>query len=340
MLLIISAAAVYSQTREETKIFVRPVTGGTEEESVYFHDNFIMEIEAARYMIVDSEGEADFAFRLDCIKGLDEFGEWKALEITVLELREGREVITLSCYYDALSEMADWNLYLVYQAMANVPLTKQYASIGQKVRESVYIDTSPQVLAVQAWEDQRWRNKWIYVTAYADMGFGFGYNEKNTDKTGPYIPNVFGGGITGEFHFLNWMSVEAGVELEASIAQSDLVPVIGFPVLIKFPLKPSLHFMISPYVGAQYNISDNEYLGLFNVLIGVQAAVKAWSRGGFFIDIRYNIDFADDMDFYRYPFKIDGRGFALGKDTVELGFGYKFGWRDRTYPPQPPAKEK
>ncbi|GHV78920.1 hypothetical protein AGMMS49944_07110 [Spirochaetia bacterium] len=312
LLLIISAAAVYSQTREETKIFVRPVTGGTEEESVYFHDNFIMEIEAARYMIVDSEGEADFAFRLDCVKGLDEFGEWKALEITVLELREGREVITLSCYYDELREMYDWNLYLVYQAMANVPLTKQYASIGQKVRESVYIDTSPQVLAVQAWEDQRWRNKWIYVTGYGSMGFGYG----------------FGGGITGEFQFLNWMSVEAGVEIKYNIADPKLL--INVPVLVKFPLKPSRHYMISPYLGAQYTLSPHEYSALPSFPLGVQAAVKAWSRGGFFIDIRYTLDVLNGAR--------EGMGYY--KDSIELELGYKFGWRDRASPPPPSAKEK
>jgi hypothetical protein len=314
LLLLISAAAVYSQTREDTKIFVRPVSGGTKEESDYFHDNFIMEIEAARYMIVDSEGEADFAFRLDCVKGTDEFGDWKALEITVLELREGREVITLSCYYDELREMYDWNLYLVYQAMANVPLTKQYVSIGQKVRESVYIDTSPQVLAMQAWEDQRWQSKWIYVTGYGSIGFYYG----------------FGGGITGEFQFLNWMSAEAGVEIKYNTAHTDPYLLINVPVLVKFPLKPSRHYMISPYLGAQYSLFVNGPSAPFSFPLGVQAAVKAWSRGGFFIDIRYNLNILNsaggEIDYY--------------KDSIELEFGYKFGWRDRTSPPQPPAIEK
>ena len=178
LLLFISAAAVYSQTREDTGIFVRPVSGGTEEENVYFHDNFIMEIEAARYMIVDSDGEADFSFLLHCVKGEDASGAWKALEITVLEVHGRREIITLSCYYDKLSEMADWNLYPVYHAMANVPLTKQYGTTGQRETMTVYVDNTDALLKWQRWEDRRWRNKWIYVTGYAGTGLGYGYNKK------------------------------------------------------------------------------------------------------------------------------------------------------------------
>jgi hypothetical protein len=130
------------------------------------------------------------------------------------------------------------------------------------------------------------------------------------------------------------MSVEVGLEFRGSRVKGDFFPGIDIPVLLKFPLKPLVHFMISPYAGVQFNINiyKNSSIVPVDFLAGAQFAVKAGSRGGFFLNVQYNIDLGTPpSELYYY------------KNSIELAIGYKLGWRDRIAAPQeslPAADEK
>ncbi|GHT68241.1 hypothetical protein FACS1894110_15330 [Spirochaetia bacterium] len=345
ILLLLVSTILYSQNREGISFFVRPVSGGTAEEHEFFHNNFEMEIRGARYKVVDTEDEADFVFSLVCKKGIsaDEIqNTWNTLEMTIIDLRDGREIVTYGQEYDDITEMYDWILFMIYQGIANLPILEKNDGGPVEIRREIYIDNS----ARQAWEDQRWRNKWIYLTGYGSTGFDYGFSKTHDGEDLAntwYIPNVFGGGITGEFQFLNWMSVEAGAEIKSSKVDDDPYIVIDFPLTLKFPLKPARHFMISPYLGAQYNmvfdenfkmVEKSNYIAPINFLVGAQFAVKAWSRGGFFLDIRYNMSFLNEIESLNEVEVFNKSMPYYYKNSIEIGFGYKFGWRDRTRSPQ------
>ncbi|GHV56447.1 hypothetical protein AGMMS49579_21030 [Spirochaetia bacterium] len=353
ILLLLVSTILYSQNREGISFFVRPVSGGTAKEHEFFHNNFEMEIRGARYKVVDTEDEADFAFSLVCKKGIPANKIRNTLEMTIIDLRDGHEIVTYGQGYNDITEMYDWILFMIYQGMANLPIVEKNDRGLVEIRREIYVIdnsegllNSEELLAQQAWEDQRWRNKWIYLTGYGSTGFDYGFSKTHNDKDLAntwYIPNVFGAGITGEFQFLNWMSVEVGAEIKISKVDYDPYFVIDFPLTLKFPLKPAHHFMISPYLGAQYNmifdekfkmIEKNDYIAPINFLVGAQFAVKAWSRGGFFLDIRYNMSFLNEIEPINEVEVFNKPMPYYYKNSIEIGFGYKFGWRDRTRSPQ------
>jgi hypothetical protein len=144
-----------------------------------------------------------------------------------------------------------------------------------------------------------------------------------------------------ELHFLNWMSVETGLELSfETFPKSVLYPqspaatsvkgdfsstTLMFPLLLKFVWKPYIHFMIEPYLGGGLNMTvnrDNLIIPYPMLLGGAQWAVKLGENGAIFLDTRFGWDMGDgeiplhsSVTFHRY--------------TVTIGLGYKFGFFNR-----------
>jgi hypothetical protein len=275
--LVISVPALSAQSRNDVTVYLAPATGGTDEQQAFFNENFKMEMIGANYTIAEDRRSADYSIDLNITQEVEDGADGTAesiiniLSISLIDNKDGREILRFSWAYERLEDMYEWNLHLIYQAMANVPLTKL-----------TFVPST-----------DHWRNKWLYAAIYGGLNLNFGFydsgNEaafQNRDYTF-YMGPLFGLGI--EFQFLDFMSAEfdiTGSPYDIDAEHGALI--FGMPLLLKFPLKPSQHFMLEPYGGIQFNTSSQGSLipPLISWMGGFQYGIKAGERGVIVLDIR------------------------------------------------------
>ncbi|MDR0443147.1 MAG: hypothetical protein LBH44_07065 [Treponema sp.] len=331
---------VFAQSRDDTRVFIPPIVGygpDAGSQAAFFKENFEMETTAAGYSITDSAGNADYLLRLGVRPNLvlyDDGTEEQAppeekqfiLQINLIRTEDDFEIISFAFPFTELDEMYEYNLYLLYEAMANVPLTK---------------------LAGTAPVDDRWRNKWLYLRASIDYPITF-YALTMGDKPylykdaeGTHDPELYhldnrispwlAATLGFELQYLNWMSTELNFNLSFSDPMSDAL-LVSMQIEQKFPIKPSTHFMIEPYAALSFTTNtstDVIEFPQFGIGGGVQFGVKGGSMGAFFVDVNY-IHFLSDVkmkntnEHYDKPKEITYTRFVLG-----LGIGYKIGFFDR-----------
>jgi hypothetical protein len=255
------------------------------------------------------------------------------LYITLLNNEENSEVVTFGFPFTELNEMDEFNLYLLYEAMANVPLTKFAGEFELPEPEPDY-----------------WRNKWIYLRAafsypiisyeLKSEGLHYGVGIYNQDPgTGEikfseldHKVRATPGFIVGlEFQFLNWMSAELDFEMMfGDPVGNSFIPGIG--AQIKFPIKPSDRFMLEPYLAFSsiLNTSDTyAQYPFFGLGGGFQFGVKAGSMGAFVIDANFIYSIGEvitnntNKEFPK-PSQIHWNSWTVG-----LSVGYKIGFFNR-----------
>jgi hypothetical protein len=322
-----------AQSRNDITVFVPPVTGGVPEQQAFFAENFRMELIGANYTLVENQQDSDYTMALSIAQHVedtyeDENGETvvdqivDVLTVSLQDSKDGREILQFSWAFENLEDMYEWNLHLIYQAMANVPLTKLSGAV----------------------DNDHWRNKWLYVRAsfdypitfyaYPDPVSIYGDNGNPTPDYSVLDHKVlpFPGVTVGvEFQFLNWMSVEGDFQVNFGDPFSNsFIPSLG--IELKFPLKPSKHFMIEPYGIITFPTStatDTLEFPRVGMGGGAQFGVKGGSMGAFFVDVNY----------VHYLEKVVTRNNDTGKPnpstiswnrfSIGLGIGYKIGFMNR-----------
>ncbi|MDR2760027.1 MAG: hypothetical protein LBB78_11680 [Spirochaetaceae bacterium] len=350
MIFSLPALALFAQSRNDVTVYIPPVTGGLPEQQVFFAENFKMELMGANYAVVGDVMDSDYTLALTITQEaetyedetgatVEETGEIiNVLAVSLQDSNDGREVLQFSWAFNTLEEMYEWNLHLIYQAMANVPLTKL----------TVVPDTD------------HWRNKWLYIRASFDYPITFYASPEPTAITGtpvagqptPYsvldhkvLP--FPGITLGvEFQFLNWMSAEGDFKVNfGDPLSTTFIPAIDFQ--LKFPLKPSKHFMIEPYGMATFpttTATDTVEFPRIGIGGGVQLGVKGGSMGAIFVDVNYvhylgKVTTKNNDTNKPNPATIDWNRFSVG-----LGIGYKIGFfnrnKDTPLPKDEPIEEE
>jgi hypothetical protein len=337
------AFALFAQSRDDVKVFVTPVTGGVPEQQMFFSENFKMELIGANYAVVDSQAQSDYTMGLSITQEVedsyeDETGAAVAgqivniLTISLLDSKDGREILQFSWAFETLEEMYEWNLHLIYQAMANVPLTK--------------LTGIP--------DTNHWRNKWVYVRASFDYPITFYANQTpngaiyrinsqgNADAWDKLEHKVFpfpGATLGAEFQFLNFMSVEGDFQINfGDPLSTQLIPSINLE--LKFPLKPSRHFMIEPYGAITFpatTATETVQFPKFGFGGGVQFGVKGGSRGAFFVDVNYIHYLGDVITINTDTDKPNPARLTWTRFSVGLGIGYKIGFINRNKDETPDA---
>ncbi|MDR1443423.1 MAG: hypothetical protein LBI94_00940 [Treponema sp.] len=333
---LFSAVMLFAQSRNDMSVYVAPVAGGIPEQQVFFAENFRMELMGANYNVVEDQTASDYTMNLTITQDVEDSYEDESgvmsveqiinvLALSLLDTKDGREIMQFSWAFERLEEMYEWNLYLIYQAMANVPLTKMAA-------DAVVIDDN-------------WRNKWIYLRASFDYPITFYANPDpsaifSTGDTLNYtvldhkvLPYPgFTAGL--EFQFLNWASLEGDFQVNfGDPLGNTLIPSIE--VALKFPIKPSIHFMLEPYGVASFPTNTATGTTKFPTLGvggGFQAGVRGGDMGAFFIDVNYvhylgGVTTKNNDPHKQNPPEINWTRFSVG-----LGIGYKIGFFNRNKP--------
>ena len=130
------AVSVSAQTRKDVKIHIPPVKADAEQ-AAYFHENFSMETRGAGYSLAETPDDADYSLLLEVKPNMiiyDDGTEEAAppdekqfiLQIDLVRNEDGANMVTFSFLFNNVNEMYDFNLYLLYEAMANIPMTKAH----------------------------------------------------------------------------------------------------------------------------------------------------------------------------------------------------------------------
>jgi hypothetical protein len=324
----------YAQTRDDITVYLAPCTGGTTAQQAFFNENFKMEIGAAGYALRDEEKGSDYTLKMKIDDNLILYSDGSSdpdpndpylLTITLDHNEDKVEIVQFAYPFNTLDGMYQFNLYLVYQAMANVPLTK--------------LTSVP--------DTNHWRNKWVYVRASFDYPITFyalqGTNailkrsaaevEANTITYENKVAAYPGATVGVEFQFLNWMSVEGLAQLNFG----DPMGMTFIPVLdieLKFPLKPSKHFMIEPYAAVSFPMATTtaNQIASFPALGaggGVQFGVKGGEMGAFFIDTNFIYYIGEVKMKHGYGSDWTPSTLTFYRYVVSFGIGYKIGFFNR-----------
>jgi hypothetical protein len=339
IVMILMSVSIFAQTRDDIHVYIAPVVARADQ-AVYFMDNFTMETAGAGYNITSNASEADYTLKLEVRPNMilyDDGTEEQAppdekqfiLNLALLDNEENNEIVAFGFPFSELDEMNEFNLYLLYEAMANVPLTK----------------ISGEYIAPFEQEPEYWRNKWVYLrTAFSypiisyqlkseglEGGLGI-YNDDGGHSELNHIVRAVPGFVVGvEFQFLNWMSAELNFEMMfGDPVANSFIPGIG--AQIKFPIKPSNHFMLEPYLAINSRLNTSStyakypFLGLGG---GFQFGVKGGNMGAFVIDANFIYSIGEVVTFNNNSGFPNPAQIHWNSWTVGLNVGYKVGFFNR-----------
>jgi hypothetical protein len=317
-------------SRTDIKIFIpRPESRPRiYEQQDFFAEQFKMEISAANYTITDNRNEADYLVRL-IIDNNEYYGQpgekQYILTLVLVRTEDNKDIVQFAWPFTELTEMYQWNLYLVYQAMANVPMTKETGSPTKTIIEretNTITQTGGGDGAGGAGRDDRWRNKWMYLnfSVGADMAYMVRSGSVLTDQ-GMVAPMAF---VGVEVQFLGWMSIEldaAKVRLLHDTKQYYIT--ISPSASLKWVFKLADFAMLEPYAGAEYSIAvAGISVPWLSVAGGIQAGVRGGDRGAIIVD--FNVAYS-----LLGSWRLASGEREYGAARFTFSAGYKLGFWDR-----------
>jgi hypothetical protein len=341
------APPVHGQARNEVLIFVEPTTGGEKADRDFFDENIRMELSAANYAIAPVRAEADYLLEPSIVVREEPDGPpTRSVLLRLLRNDAARtELVQTGISYTVVTDTYEWNLYLIYQLMANVPVTK---AASEESRE-------PEVLAPP--EDWAWKNKWLYLGLQAIVASGFYGSETEDFLT---VGLAYGAGLSMELQFVHlyWpgnylsLSIETGANLmmdnfgyqeigtdagqvNSAVPRDIMTLSLLTPAVLKLNYKPG-YFALGLYAGAYYLLPLNSSgipLPLnafavappFGLTAGLKAGVKAGRAGVLSLNIRFSMD--QGLSSTLEDLEEDSMQFQ--RSLLSFGIGYEFGLFNR-----------
>ena len=302
ILLFCASFSLYAQTRSAA-IFVPQVTGtgAKPTDNDYFHKQLLNEVSYQNFILAKEIKDAEFNLvaklsekRDNVPRGVRQYN----IHLLLIDNKTGKTTAEGELIYEVTDDIKDLFPTLVSTLLNTIP-------------ESAGSDN--------------WRNKILYAGASAIWSPRI----YSSESVATYLTG-FGGGVFAEYHFLNFLSVEAGVEIatdnvkvtaKAKDSYSNLL--LEIPVLIKYVNKPGDNFMLEPYAGIHFNIPFKEATKppLISALVGFQYGVKL-GPGIIFIDPRFSMDIGKSV----LNTAASVRPLSFQRYIIHLGIGYKFGF--------------
>lgn len=339
-LFFFTLAFLSAQERRTTKLYIAPTSGGTPEAQAFFDTNIPMEVTAANYMVTDNIDEADYTIHMAISENPDmddPSAPANIFTIRVIRAADSAEIVRFSWGYTDLEEMYNWNLYIIYNAMANIALNQE----GVAGPIPIYVATPM----------ASWRTKVFYVGVRTGASFT-GYSPQvSANYEAGLSTGISGeGGVVVDIRVFRFFSIQAeavfafdtfeAAKIEegndgAKRRSTDTFTAISlmFPVLLKAPLELD-KFIISFYAGAYFAMfpwqiekrSGSDDLGNgynFKVyppagfLVGADIGFSL-GPGEFLADMRYGRDFGMTVI-------ENNSGPQYIRNRMTVSIGYKFG---------------
>ena len=305
---------VFAQTFREVRIFVPPIEGsGRTAEKNYFFKQITYEA-ALYHSIVRTRSSGDFILRG-----------------TVLSVNE---IFSNEYLFDTYSDLLVTGNGMEYFFLLELSNVETSEVIGQQTIYYNSIDSSVErFLSIMVFnilsfipgieEENNPHNKWLFLNVNA-MWTPQIYSEENLSAN--WLN--FGFRVSSEFHFLDFMSLELGMQFyqdwvvvstESDNEFRDLI--MEIPLSLKFVFKPVNYLTMLPYGGISYNFSlmGTTKPSAFSLFFGLQLGFNA-GYGMLIIDPRFSMDLSlseviDVIEYRRY--------------MIQLGIGYKIGFFPR-----------
>ncbi|MDR2964359.1 MAG: hypothetical protein LBU88_01120 [Treponema sp.] len=299
----------------------------------YFLVNFRKEAIGTGNVLAAHWEEAAFIFRFDVSNSpyVEEDGNAFVIRISLINNKNGQEILFFHFYYNKLEEMYEHNHFLFYKAVAIIPPLNEEALL---------------------WAQSTWRNKWLYVRASFDYPITF-YELKpdgliggaglydgtfdtptavrDLDSKTIALPGIT---IGAEFQFLDFLSFELSFKANFGEFSTNEFLNLGIGTQLKYSFKYFNRFVIQPYAAGYFPlVKSKDFVSIppFAFGGGIQLSIKGGNNGAFFIDVNFLGTFTDTVwknpynILYPYPAEVKYRQSFLG-----IAVGYKYGFFDRS----------
>jgi hypothetical protein len=315
-------AFLSAQERSDIKLYIAPTTGGSPDAREFFDVNIPAEIKGANYTITNEPEEADYLVSLTITEEEDSDIPF-LFTLSVTKDQGSLSLVELSWAYTDVEEMYQWNLFLVYNALANIPLFKAPEE-PTPAPEAAPEDDNPE------------RTRWLFVGLRGGVSSG-GYSFQLAPNyvSGSSTGIIGEGGLVVEFRLFRFLGFQVEVDFiyETFNAPTKTSSVDTFgaislmiPLVVKVPLSFG-RFTLSLYVGLYGTLGPWETEGVaIKTVIPLGPGFTMGTDVGFlvgpgelFADLRYGKDFGTTIIG-------DGAGPLYTRDRISVCLGYKFGF--------------
>jgi hypothetical protein len=326
------------------RVYIAPMESGTPEEQEYFMASMKMELIGAAYQVVDSMEDSDYNVVLSVSHDEE---STNMVYFTLFDTKSGQEIVSVGRDYQQFSDMDEWNLYLISQATANLPIIR--------------LPVGAELVAVREGEGSE--EKPPYKPGfYLGLRAGGSLNISTFQTFGNYDARLSlgfagEGAVLVEFRFVRFLSLQAeavfvydsfgaGKKIANESEQIHSTDnfwhlSLIFPVLIKIPVELN-KFTLSPFMGVYYIMSlgqmnrvdddsdeDTEaYPYEVNVPFGISLGIDAGvilGPGELFIGLRFD----QDLGMTTVGDYLSGPQYSRNRIGLSLGYEFLLGKKRR-----------
>jgi hypothetical protein len=303
-LLILLSSAAWAQDRSKISVYIPMPEGGTNEQREYFYNSFKMELVGANYPLAPTREKSAYTLLLTINDSpyfkshadrVDESLMPYELMLRLVRSENNNEIVMMSFFFDTPESMNGWNLYLLYNLLANAWADDDTA-LNQMLND-------------------RWRNQTLYLPVCAGVDFGY-YLRRDDGKiqTGIVAPALLAG---VEWQFFDFFSAELDVKPRF---MEDQAPALAASLTGRAVLKFGA-VMLELYGGGEFSVGLGISVPWLSVIGGVQAGVRAAPQSAWILDYGFTRNFVDSYN------AANGTGYDLIRFHTLAGI--KFGFKDR-----------
>jgi len=295
-----------AQSRPNAFIYVSPVTGkgSKPQDNSFFYNQLVYELTDQKISMVKTHRDADYSLIGTVAPYLGGAGQF-VFHLILQDNATNEITVEGELLYEVPDDTNELFSVLVTSLLYTIP--------GEPVRA------------------YGWRDNWLYLGLAATWSPRVYLGTSTNLTTTPYIPLYPLPGLSAEFHFLNFMSFEAGVEMAGdTVKRKDNKSynnlLLEVPLSVKFVFKPGSNLMLEPYLGANLTFPffkgdwRTSYPLPLSGLLGFQTGVKA-GPGAVFFDIRFAMDISSTSS---VGLPISNKDY-FQRVIIHLGVGYKYG---------------
>jgi hypothetical protein len=311
---VFSLFSVLAEDLPNVSVWVSPVEGGSDEEKQYFYDNMRMELVGGGYSLAESRENSDFYMNIRVVQGEEDGAPVNYVNLSLHDSRTEKEIVNLSWDYNTLNDMDIWNLYLVFQTMANAPIAKSVVVPEGEAPPPAELPPPP---------PNPWHNKWLWIGAVGEVDYFF------SDR--PHLDVRLTAGVD----FLSFMGFSTGLGYQANFPlfvdrdkeeyYHEIEQSLILPIKLKLLIKTRA-LVVEPNAGVQFQF---RFPGSYSKRLDHQTQEDSLAL---LPAILGGVDFKTKLGRGSLGF---GTRVIYDLETRAFGFGFSLGYQFGFFPKKP-----